>query len=217
MTPREAGPLQDATEELLGQVLPVVLERMRVASAKLSECSRRLARESSESRRRGAGMDQLEGVQEESETLGWVLGVLASAAGDDLLLARREPYGIARVVDLVGEVLAAEGRALDPDATLFPDVAPRLEDGWRLPWTVGLLVRLASRSLAPDDPVRWRFERAPIRSLLMFPGAHPDGAAPLLADLEGLLPGAMARIEDHGFGMEFPSEWFAPTAGGVRV
>ncbi|MEM7311457.1 MAG: hypothetical protein AAF682_32640 [Planctomycetota bacterium] len=217
MSPREAGPLQDATEDLLAQVLPVVQERMKRASTKLASCSKRLARDPGSLQRAPRGAGELEEVQQESETLGWVLGVLASASGDDLLLARREPYGIALVGDLVGEVLASEGRALEPDASMFPDVASRIEDGWRLPWVVGLLVRLASRSVPSDEPVRWAFERGPIRSCLFFLGAHPEGAAPLLAEIEAVLPGSFARIEEAGFGVEFPAEWFATTAGGVHT
>lgn len=214
MSRREARPLQDATEDLLTHALPVVLARMRRASAQLERCSRAFASEQAgEGRARGG--PALEEVQTQSETLGWILGVLACATGDDLLLARREPYGLALVADVVGEALAGEGRALEPDASRFPDVAPRLEDGWRLPWTVGLLLRLAARVLPPGTPVRWRFERGHLRSTLLFLGARADGAAPLLCDLEALLPGAEARIEPEGFGMDFPAEWFAPTAGGV--
>jgi hypothetical protein len=213
---REAGPLQDATEDLLAHVLPVVLDRMRRTSARLAAVSAKLQRESEGLLVARAGA-HLEEVQAESETLGWILGVLASAAGDDLLLARREPYGVALVADVVGEVLAAEGRALEPDASAFPDVAPRLEDGWRLPWTIGLLLRLCARTLPPGTPVRWRFDRGPIHASLVFPGVHPEGAAPLLCDLEALLPGAEARVEEEGFGMGFPAEWFAPTVGGVRA
>jgi hypothetical protein len=215
MTHREAGPLQDATEDLLAHMLPVVLARMRRASAQLESCSRAFAQAAAGERRGARGTAVLEEVQTQSEALGWILGVLACAAGDDLLLARREPYGVALVGDVVGEVLAAEGRALEPDATRFPDVAPRLEDGWRLPWTVGLLLRLAARVLPAGAPVRWRFERGPLRSTLLFVGARPEGGAPLLAELEAMLPGAEARIEQEGFGMAFPAEWFAPTAGGL--
>jgi len=215
MTHREAGPLQDATEDLLAQMLPVVLARMRRASARLESCSRAFAKEGEGRGARGAAA--LEEVQAQSEALGWILGVLACAAGDDLLLARREPYGVALVADVMGEVLAADGRALEPDATLFPDVAPRLEDGWRLPWAIGLLLRRAARSLPAGAPVRWRFERGSLRSTLLLVGARPDGTAPLLCELEALLPGAEARIEDEGFGMAFPAEWFGSTAGGLRT
>lgn len=214
---REAGPLQDATEDLLAQVLPVVLGRMRRASTRLASVSARLQRESEGLGPAVCSGSHLEEVQSQSETLGWILGVLASAAGDDLLLARREPYGVALVADVVGEVLAAEGRALEPDASLFSDVAPRFEDGWRLPWTVGLLLRLAARTLPPGEPVRWNFERGPIHAVLTFVGVHPEGAAPLLCDLEALLPGAETRVEEEGFGMAFPSEWFASTVGGVAT
>jgi hypothetical protein len=212
---REAGPLQDATEELLERVLPVVLARMQRASTRLATVAAKLKRESDGLVSAAKAGARLEEVQEESEALGWILGVLACAAGDDLLLARREPYGVALVADVVAEVLAAEGRALEPDASRFPDVAPRLEDGWRLPWTVGLLLRLAARTLPEGAPIRWRFERGPIHSTLTFLGVHPAGAAPLLCDLEALLPGAEARVEQAGFGMGFPAEWFAPTVGGA--
>jgi len=218
---REAGPLQDASEHLLEHVLPVVLARMERASKRLAAVSTKLKRESEgfeNTARIGARIGaRLEEVQEESETLGWILGVLACAAGDDLLLARREPFGVALVADVVAEVLAAEGRALEPDPSLFPDVAPRLEDGWRLPWCVGLLLWLCARTLPAGAPIRWRFERGPIHSTLLFLGVHPEGAAPLLCDLEALLPGAEARVETEGFGMGFPAEWFAPTVGGERA
>jgi hypothetical protein len=214
MSSREAGPLQDATEELLSQALPVVLERMRRASTKLSSCARKLTREA-EGVGHSVNLARLEDVQTESETLGWILGVLASADGDDLLLARREPFAIALLADVIGEVLASEGRALDPDASCFPDIAARIEDGWRLPWTVGLLVRLAANALPDHAPVRWRFDHGPMRSELVLEATPSEDAAPLLCELETLLPGAQTRIEADGFGMSFPSEWFAPKTGDV--
>ncbi len=214
MPSRETSPLQDATEELLALVLPVVLERMRNASRRLQECSERLMRDPERITRGGRSFAELEEVQEESERLGWVMGVLASAAGDDLLLARRETYGLALIVDLVGEVLAHGGRALEPLATELPDVAPHLDDGWRLPWGVGVLFRRAACSLPDSAPLRWRLERRDEMLAVLFPGADPDGLAPLLADLEALLPGTEALVEEGGFGMAFPDNWFAVPAGG---
>ncbi len=215
MGQRDNVRLEDATEDLLGQVLPVLLARMQRASEELGRCTREFAAGARGAERTPRGGHFLEEVQAASESLGWILGVLACAAGDDLLLARREPYGLALVADVVGEVLASEGRALEPDASGFPDVAPRLEDGWRLPWCVGLLLRLAARQLPPSAPVRWRLERGALLTRLWFPGTRAEGTAGLLADLESLLPGSRASIEADGIGMEFPADWFAATAGGV--
>lgn len=207
--PRETSPLQDASEELLAEIVPVVVERMRSVSRRLEECSRKLTKDADGVARGGRGFGELERVQEESEQLGWLMGVLASASGEDLLLARRERYGVALLVDLVGEVLGEEGRALDPLPTELPDLAPQLTDGWRLPWGVGLLFRLAAHSLPDGAPVRWEIALRGNRAQLRFPEADPDGTAPLLVDLEGLLPGTEAHVDGAGFGMDIPANWFA--------
>ncbi|MCZ6464391.1 MAG: hypothetical protein O7A09_08625 [Proteobacteria bacterium] len=210
MTDPEPSPFEEATEDLLAAILPVVLERMQRATRRLRACSEEIARDPGFAARHGRGLPELEKVQRDSEKLGWMMGVLASASGEDLLLTRREPFGIALVFELVAESLEKEGHVLEPAPTNLPEVAPDVGAGWRLPWVFGVLLRHAGACIPPGALLEWGLERGQDTLELVFPdavAATVPGTVELLSDIEDTLPGARPRIMERGFAVEFPAAW----------
>lgn len=83
-----------------------------------------------------ARWQDLHSVSTEAHALGWVLAVLASAAGNDMLLERREPTGLEPMLQLVDHALRREGRRLGECDGPLPRLAPHFGHGWEIPWAI---------------------------------------------------------------------------------
>ncbi len=129
-------------------LFPLVLERVSSVGGSLVSETRDLER--------GPVGPKVDEVVEETRELGWILGVLSAASGADVLLARRELDGVARVLDWVRRVLERESKELPaPDAPLTR--LRMVEAGWEVPWLIGSLLHLAARDA--DGPWGWSLVR----------------------------------------------------------
>ena len=105
--------------------------------------------------RSAAGLDtSLEHVTRENRRLGWVLGVLASSTGADLLGDRRDPEGLEQLFVLLGRVLSERGVEL-VESTASPRVGNHVRSGWELPWALGTAVLLAAGRGAGRVELEW--------------------------------------------------------------
>lgn len=146
-----------ATDPLAAALLPVFLHRLGNTTQLLSTIGSLL------SLTQDAGLlaerrDDLAEAAGRAEELGYLLAVLASACGADLLLERREPRGLEIVLLAARDALRRTGRDVALAPQPLPDLAPHFADGWRLPWSVAALIHGAAMQLAQGAVLAARLE-----------------------------------------------------------
>lgn len=135
--------------------------------------------------------------------LGFALAALGSAAGAELLLARRDPRGVAVLVELAGAALRRAGRRLAP--VEVPSLAPQALDGWQVPWAVASAVFAAGETLAEGETLDWSCASVPGGWRVALPSS-----ADLDARLEQVLPrlpGAQIEREEALTALVLPPDW----------
>ena len=106
-----------------------------------------------------ARAEDLASVGEELQELGWLVGALASSAGQNLLLARRRADGLGPLVRMLRKGLRRQSKDLVLPESELPHLSVTHGAGWEVVWAVGtLLWSAASRSM---EPLRWAALRAP--------------------------------------------------------
>jgi len=129
----------------------------------------------------------------EVEDLGFALAVLGSAGGARLLLARREPRGLAILFGLVRSALRREERDLSPPPGPWPLCAPDVLSGWELPWAFASVLLAAGRDGSPSEVLSWRLAEGPAGWTLELPG-------------ERRLDEAVERVRSRLLGTEWARE-----------
>jgi hypothetical protein len=145
-------------DPLTAALLPVLMHRLNNATQLLLGLNSLLASGGGThlAERRGADLAQ---ASQAIDEVGWLLGVLASASGADLLLARRARRGLAPVVVAVREALRRCDRELGPSAEPLPDLASGIADGWQVPWGVGVWLFSSAIVLAERSSLDWRLRQ----------------------------------------------------------
>ena len=139
------------TDPLTRALMPVVLHQMANATQLLAGLEAVLSMEGGEALFEERA-DDLARTSLDVEDLGWVMAVLGSAVGADLLLARRQPRGLEILLPLVGKALhRAERPALAMPPGL-PQLAPAALDGWQTPWAVASLLLAAGEDAETAAP-----------------------------------------------------------------
>ena len=150
----------------------------------------------------------VEAACEQAEELGYLLAVVGSGGGADLLGTRRSPQGLRWTVGLLREGLRRRGLDLGPDPEPWPLLASAAPEGWRLPWAVAELLWMASEGMAPDAVLSWSLEADGEAHRLLI---RPDGAsAPSKAwraMLEERLAAASLEILDDTWRLIIPGDW----------
>jgi len=187
-------------------MLPVLMHRMNNTTQLLSTLNS-LSRSEGGTRwleRRAGDLAQASDLVDD---LGYVLAVLASACGADLLLTRRVPRGVEIVVAVVGDALRRAGRSLAGDGSRLPAQAPDVARGWELPWAVGALLWCAGQDLETGGVLAWELTRDEKRWSLR--GDHPprDSFASLTQLLARRLPEAELEVREDGWSWHMPSLW----------
>jgi hypothetical protein len=90
---------------------------------------------------------------------GWLLGVLASASGQELLLARRERRGLEPLLAAVHEAARRSDRELAPHEGSLPDLRPESGDGWQAPWMIGAWLFANALALPEKSRLEWELRR----------------------------------------------------------
>ncbi len=192
-------------DPLVALLLPTVIHRLGNATQLISGLNSMLGFGDDESLAMVASRsDDLTRAGEKATRVGYALGVLGSAQGTELLLARREPAGLEWMLDFLAEGLRREGRELRP--LVLPHLAPAAADGWQPPWAVGRV--LLAASLGPDGAGRWNLELRPEGWLLT--AGEPDGPAwlALQEDFARKVP-AVEVLAGPGASVVFPAGWFS--------
>jgi len=151
-------------------------------------------------------------VAREVEDAGWLLALVASGSGSNLMLARREPRGLAIVSAWVDHALRRAGAARIAGCAerTWPELTPLVLEGWQLPWAIGSLLLAAGL----DGTGAGSFELE-LRSgaasgepgLLLFPaGPRVEELVPIVC---GLLEGARMESEGDRMRLSLPDGWLA--------
>jgi hypothetical protein len=144
------------------------------------------------------------------EDLGYVLGVLASASGADLLGERRDARGLELVLGVVRSALRRSAAGLAPGPDPLPTLATSVGGGWELPWAVSTLLWATAVDRAPESTLAWSLEGGEAGWVLA--ATEPGGAT--LASVSGrvgdLLAGAHLDLGAEGWSLSLPGPWLRP-------
>jgi hypothetical protein len=146
--------LQVIGDPLAAALLPVLMHRLNNATQVLQALNAMLAT-GERQRVLAARCGDLVSAGETIDEVGWLLAVLASACGADLLLARRERDGLAGVLAAVREAVRREGRELARGPDALPRLAPEFGDGWRVPWAIGTWIHVGAIALPERSSLEW--------------------------------------------------------------
>ncbi|MCB9906902.1 MAG: hypothetical protein H6830_04220 [Planctomycetes bacterium] len=125
--------------DLLSWALPVLLHRLANQTQWITGLRSVLSLGGGDEWLQSKGPDLTQAGQNLQDA-GWLLAVLGSGQGANLLLARREPRGLTLMVGLLEEGLRKEtGQAL-PRPERLPYLSAHALDGWQLPYALGHLV-----------------------------------------------------------------------------
>ncbi|MCB9916521.1 MAG: hypothetical protein H6828_15455 [Planctomycetes bacterium] len=145
------------------------------------------------------------------DELGYLLAVLASASGADLMLERREPRGLAWTTHAVGEALRRDERVLAPASHPVPDQLP-VHGGWELCWAAGSLLLVAGRAGAPGDVLEWQWLDEGTSWVLVGACAAPQAVEPLRAALAERCPESVLDVRGGGWSWRVPAAWLRARA-----
>ena len=151
---------------------------------------------------RGPDMERAGG---QASRVGYALGVLGSAQGSELLLARREAKGLEWLVDLLIEALRRKGVVLA--AVKVPELAPGAGDGWRSPWAIVRVLLAAAMGAHPEgEAVEWTLDPEAEVWRLRVAEPDPDAWERLRADLARCAP-ELRLVDAPDYGCLLPLDW----------
>ena len=145
------------------------------------------------------------------QEVGWLMAVLGSAQGGNLLLARREPQGLALMFELVQEGLQREARergsgTIPQGPEDWPNLAPSAQDGWQIPFALGTLVLHAYRDGSQSGrALTWRHEAGAVCITLPWPESGIELPNP---ERFGLLGAEFHLGPDQSLDWRMPQDWF---------
>jgi len=198
MTTHGADPLARA-------LMPVVLHQMANATQLLAGLQAVLSMEGGDAMLVERA-DDLARASLDVEDLGWALAVLGSAVGADLLLARRQPRGLAILLPMVGKALQRAERPMPSVPRDLPQLAPAALDGWQAPWAVASLL-LAAGEDANTTPPAWNLSLAGEGWRFTVPAGETALArAPSVVER---LPGARAEEGAAHLHLILPAAWLS--------
>lgn len=199
-----------AGDPLAAALLPVLLHRLG-NSTQLLTALNAVAGEEGGARSIEERSPDLARASRSIRELGYVLAVIASASGADLLLERREARGLEPLVGAVRDALRRAGRDLDPPADPLPALAPATGRGWELAWAVGATLWAAGRALAPGEALAWSLARRGGGWVLEVRRPAPLGLRALAPLLQRRLPDARLELEEEAWRLSLPGPWLHDT------
>ncbi len=142
----------------------------------------------------------------DTDEMGYLLAVLSSAAGADMLLSRRVARGLEILMSAVGEVARRSGRDLVCEQPI-PHLAPEVHDGWQLPWAFAALICQAVLDLPEGEKLHWQLLGEADAWVLICPRTPSCGYDGLRQQVGVLLPETTLDIRDGGWSWRFPASW----------
>jgi hypothetical protein len=150
--------LPHTRDPLAAALLPVLMHRLNNATQVLQALNAMLATDERQ-RVLETRCSDLASAGDAIDEVGWLLAVLASACGADLLLARRERDGLAGVLTAVRDALRRERRELARGPLALPALAPDAAQGWRVPWAIGTWIYSSAMTLPEGSALDWHVSR----------------------------------------------------------
>lgn len=201
-----AGAVPSGGDPLAAALLPAVLHRIHNATQLLSALDS-LVRSTGDAgwlERRAEDMAEAGATVLE---LGYVVAVLASARGANLLLERREARGLAMLCDATREACRREGRELAEPVQPLPELAPAVGRGWELPWAVAALLHAVGASERDSAAIEWGIRRSEGEWELFVDGDARALPAQLPERVGALLPEARCEADARGLRLRMPGHW----------
>lgn len=197
---------EGAADPLAAALLPVLLHRLNNAT-QLLETLGSLARLDAERDWIGERSADLLEVSARVEELGYVLAVLASAAGADLLQERREPRGVELLVGAARDALRRERRRLAEPAAPLPRLAAAAGAGWEAPWAVASVLFAAGRDSDGGQELRWSLEPLPGSTRLRVDGVPGPSLSALVERVAFRGGGARLELGQADAALWMPADW----------
>lgn len=198
-------------DPLTSGLLPVVIHQLNNATQLLANFQALLSLGGAEELLRSRSGD-LADTAREVHQLGYVLAVIASSSGADLLLERREERGLAWIFDTVRDGLRRDGRDLAESPTPLPLLAPQVGEGWELPWAFAALLYSAGQLVAAGERVEWALEPLADGWQMSLPGIRATDLDELSNWICERLRGAERIGDSADFGLRFPAAWLREAA-----
>lgn len=194
---QEPDPLAEA-------MLPVLVHRMNNSTQLLSNL--RTVLQAAPGRDwLGERAEDLADTYGELRVTGYLLAVLSSASGADLLGGRHEPRGLVWFVRAVGEVLRREGGRLREPVEELPSLTTGA--GWELPWLVARLLHSGGRAArVADVDLEWELVAASDGTWRLRVAPAPP-LTPALERLVARLGGAELAVGEEGLELSLPAEY----------
>ena len=199
-----SGEPRPALDPLAAALLPVLLHKLNNTTQLLSGFATLLAM------RGGQEMlvertDDLAGASLSVDELGWLLAVLASACGANLLLARREARGLEILVAMLRDALRREHSVVLESCEPLPQLHPAPLDGWQVPWAVGTLLWSSGCELESGARLTWHAAFADEHFVIEAPASpRSEDAATRVAER---LPGAQVTCNTERWRLALPRAW----------
>lgn len=157
-----SAPRPSERDPLATALLPVVLHGLNNATQVLSSLNALLALESPENGGEvlTSRAGDLAHASRQVDELGWMLALVGSASGANVLYARRERAGLRPLVASVRAALRKEARDLAHAERPLPGLASDVADGWQLPWVIGTWIWTSARALPQRSTLDWKLGRS---------------------------------------------------------
>jgi hypothetical protein len=204
-------------DPLVATLLPVLMHELTNATQLLATMNTLLGIEGGEQLALSRTRD-LARTSSRVDELGWMLAALASAAGADLLLERRERNGISILLAGVRETLRRRGCDLmlpeDPLPELDPNPASVLGPlgGWEIPWAVAALVVSSAQNLPRGKSLSLRLRIGAAGEPTRFSAPCGPPAETLARLVRLRLPGARLDIGTESWSLSIPDAWLNPSS-----
>jgi len=151
--------------------------------------------------------DDLAEASANLEQAGYLLAVLASASGANLLLDRREPRALQIMGEAVRDLMRREGHSFTMPPQPLPSCSGDVAHGWELPWAFGALLAASTRSLVPGQILAWQVLSEEESWVLVADATPQDDLEDLGTLLEKRLPEARLDVRKEGWSWRVPRAW----------
>ncbi|HIL51093.1 MAG: hypothetical protein ABGY71_11495 [bacterium] len=151
--------------------------------------------------------DDLLASSREIDRVGYMLAVLASASGAELLGQRRVPEGLAWMTAAVAQAVRREGGALAEATHPVPLVRPGAAHGWEVCWAAGALLRAAAVGSSRAEPLEWQWLDEGDSWVLVCAGPATAEFKALGETVTRRLPEAELDLRSEGWSWRLPAAW----------
>jgi hypothetical protein len=193
-------------DPLTAGLLPVVIHQLNNATQLLANFQALLSLGGAEEILRARSGDIADTAKSVHE-LGYVLAVIASASGADLLLERREERGLDWIFETVRDGLRRDSRDLRVSPTPLPGLSAAVGEGWELPWAFGAMLYSTGLAGAADETLDWSLERHGDAWRLQIEGHGGANHDALRRAVLDRLPQARFLDVTGALCLELPADW----------